>query len=134
MAKRVDLFVIDGENDFCASGSEPLDWPWPVRGRRRGSLFVEAADREAVKVPDMIKRLKIPTGGHKISKIHATLDAHHRNDGSHNISWKGPNGESPPPFTIVTHADVVQQKWVPRFGIAMWEGKAISSYQWAINY
>jgi nicotinamidase-related amidase len=134
--KRVDLFVIDGENDFCASGTEPQDWPWPVGGRRRGSLFVEGADKEAVLVADMIKRLKdskVPSG-HRISKIHATLDAHHRNDGSHNTAWKDSSGACPPPFTVVTHADVVQQKYVPRFAIGVFEGKTMPSYQWALKY
>lgn len=136
MAKRVDLFVIDGENDFCASGNEPLDWPWPAGGRRKGSLFVEGADQEAVLVADMINRLvdtRVP-GGHKVSKIHATLDCHHRNDGSHNIAWKGPDGSSPPPFTIVSHDDVKAHKWVPRFPLGIWEGKPISSYEWALKY
>lgn len=126
--KRVDLFVIDGQNDFCASGKE-------AEGRR-GALHVENADVEAQNVADMIARLadpKVPSG-HKISKIHATLDSHHRNDGSHNASWKGPDGNSPPPFTIVTHDDVVQQKWVPRFNIGVWEGKVLPSYQWAMKY
>jgi nicotinamidase/pyrazinamidase len=134
--QRVDLFVIDGENDFCASGSEPLDWPWPVGGRRRGSLFVEGADQEAVGVAAMIDRLKEPNSkmGHKIHKIHATLDSHHRNDGSHNISWKDASGNSPPPFTIISHQDVKDQKYVPRFPIGVWHGKVIPSYQWALHY
>ena len=133
---RVDLFVIDGQNDFCASGNEPLDWPWPSGGRRRGALFVDKADEEGVLVANMIKRLadKNVINGHKISKIHASLDSHHRNDGSHNISWKGPDGSSPPPFTIVSHDDVKNYKWIPRFTIGVWEGKAIPSYQWALNY
>lgn len=136
MAKRVDLFVVDGLNDFCANGTEPLDWPWPSGGRRRGSLFVEGADKEAVLVADMIKRLKdakLPSG-HKIAKMHVMIDSHHRNDGSHNVAWKDANGQSPGPFTVVMHADVVTQKYVPRFGIGIWEGKPIPSYQWALKY
>lgn len=136
MAKRVDLFVVDGQNDFLASGNEPKDWPWPEGGPRRGALYVENADKEGVLVANMIDRLadpKVPSG-HKISKIHPTLDQHHQNDGSHNIAWKGPDGKSPPPFTIVSHQDVMLQRWVPRFSIGIWEGKAIPSYQWALKY
>lgn len=128
-AQRLDLFVVDGLNDFCASGTEPLDWPWPSGGRRRGSLFVEGADKEAVNVAEMIKRL-----GTRIYTIHAMIDSHHRNDGSHNIAWKDSQGNSPPPFTIVTHADVLAQKYVPRFPVGIWEGKRITSLQWALNY
>ena len=132
---RVDLFVVDGQNDFCASGTEDNSFPWPAGGKRRGSLFVEGADKEANAVAEMIKRLK--TNGpssHKISKIHATLDSHHRNDCSHNESWKDSQGNSPPPFTIVSNADVLAQKYIPRFSTGIWQGKPIPSYQWAVKY
>jgi nicotinamidase/pyrazinamidase len=134
--KRIDMFIIDGENDFCASGDEPNDWPWPAGGPRRGALYVEGANKEAVAVATMLDRLadkNLPTG-HKISKLHSTLDAHHRNDGSHNVAWKGRDGIEPPPFTIVSHDDVLAHKWVPRFSVGLWEGKVIPSYQWALNY
>jgi nicotinamidase/pyrazinamidase len=108
--KRIDLFVIDGQNDFCASGTEPDDWPWPAGGRRCGSLFVSGADKEAVKVAKMIER--IPD---RITYLRSTLDSHHHLDCSHNVAWKMSDGSSPPPFTIVTHADVKAQKYVPRF-------------------
>lgn len=126
--KNIELCVIDGQNDFCASGKE-------AEGRR-GALFVEKADTEAVNVAEMIKRLADPkvAGGHKIRKIRTTLDSHHRNDGSHHISWKGKDGSIAPPFTIVTHEDVQDQKWVPRFAFGVWEGAAISSYDWALKY
>lgn len=129
MSKRIDLFVIDGQNDFLASGTEPNDWPWPAGGRRRGALFVENADKEGVLVANMIERLP-----RQINKIHASLDSHHHNDGSHNTAWKGPDGKNPPPFTIVTHEDVKNQKWVPRFAIGVFDGKAMPSYQWALKY
>ena len=40
---RVDLFVIDGQNDFCDNN---------------GSLYVEGAGEEAKLVADMIDRLE----------------------------------------------------------------------------
>lgn len=132
--KRVDLFIIDGQNDFCASGKEPSDWPTPQGGHRRGALFVEGADKEALLVADMLRRLKVNSHSHKIAKIHATLDSHHKNDGSHNTSWKGADGSSPPPFTIVTPDDVDKQKWVPRFPIGVFEGKVMPSLEWAKKY
>jgi nicotinamidase-related amidase len=127
--KRIDLFVVDGQNDFCVSGNEPADWPWPGGKPQRGALFVEGADKEGVLVGEMIDRLT-----KTFKKIHATLDSHHRLDGSHNVSWKGTNGKAPPPFTVVSHQDVKDQKWVPRFSLGVWEGKAIPSYQWALKY
>lgn len=136
MAKRIDLFVVDGQNDFCASGEEPADWPRAMAGHRRGALFIEGADSEAVAVANMIRRLKDnkPPSGHRITKIHASLDSHHRNDGSHNIAWKGPDGAPPPPFTIVWHDDVKCRRWVPRFSIGIWQGKAVASFDWALKY
>lgn len=115
---RIDMFIIDGQNDFC----DP-----------KGALYVTGAEAETEKVKQMIKRLRKP-GGHRIHKLNATLDSHHRNDGSHNISWKKPNGQSPDPFTIVTRQLVKDQQVVPRFPIAVWEGKVIPSYEWALKY
>lgn len=135
MGLRVDLFVIDGQNDFLARGDESDSFPWPAGGKRRGALYVEGADKEALRVRDMILRLVNKSGnGHRIAKLHATIDSHHRNDGSHNTAWKDASGNNPPPFTIVTHADVVAQKYVPRFAIGVWEGKVVPSFQWALNY
>jgi nicotinamidase-related amidase len=133
---RVDLIVVDGENDFCARGTEPENWPWPKGGRRSGALFVEGADVEAQAVANMIKRLKNPklSNGHSFQKVHATIDSHPLNDCSHHTSWKDASGATPPPFTIVTNADVRAHKYVPRFAMGVWNGKAIPSYDWALKY
>lgn len=121
---RIDLFVIDGQNDFCASGAQPDD-----DAGHRGALFVEGADVEAENVAKLIARL-----GRKLTKIHATLDNHHRNDGSHNVSWQGSDGSEPPPFTLVHPADVEAGTWVPRFRFGMWNGQQIASREWALQY
>ncbi len=118
---RVDLFVIDGQFDFC----DPT-----------GALYVEGADKEAVLVANMIKRLRDRKvqGGHKIQKIHASLDSHPRNDCSNHLNWVDQNGKTAPPFTIVSNADVVAQVWRPRFAFGVWNGKQVSSLEWAKNY
>lgn len=126
---RVDMFVIDGENDFCASGNEPDNFPTPFGGKRQGSLFVTGADLEAQAVAAFIKTCK-----EQINKLHVTLDSHHKNDCSHHTAWKGRDGKSPPPFTIVSHQDVVDQKWIPRFAGGMWQGKRLSALDWALKY
>jgi nicotinamidase-related amidase len=137
--KRIDVFVIDGQNDFCASGNEPSDWPQPAHDPKqlslaaKGALFVEGADKEAVLVADMFDRLATHTGS-KIAKVHASLDSHHKNDGSHNTSWKGRDGKSPPPFTIVSNAMVKAQEFIPRFPIGVFEGKVMQSLEWADKY
>lgn len=134
---RIDLFVIDGQNDFLASGNEPDSWPTPEGGKRPGALCVVKADEEAKAVAEMIDRLADPAAsrGHRLNKIHASLDSHHHNDGSHHICWKnGQTGDQAPPFTIVSHDDVLNQLWVPTFSQGFWQGKVVSSYQWALNY
>ncbi len=126
---RTDLFVIDGQNDFLASGDEPLDWPWPFGGRRRGSLYVEGADKEALRVAAMIE--KAPEA---FDKIHDSLDEHHRNDGSHNICWADRYGNIIPPFTIITHQNVVDMVYVPTFAFGVWEGRPVPAREWALKY
>lgn len=90
--KRVDLIIIDGQNDFL----DPS-----------GALYVQDADKEAVQLADMIDRL-----GSKITKIHATLDSHHPVDIAHPIMWKDENGNHPDPFTIITADEVRNRQWV----------------------
>jgi nicotinamidase/pyrazinamidase len=118
---RLDLVVIDGQNDFLASGNEPEG--------RRGALYVTNADKEAVLVANLIDRL-----GTKIAKIHSTLDSHHKNDSNHHIMWKGSDGSIAPPFTIVSYDDVKNQRWVPIMPFGVWEGKTIPSVEWAMKY
>lgn len=88
---RVDLIVIDGQNDFL----DP-----------NGALYVKGADTEALKLKAMIERL-----GQKITKIHATLDSHHPVDIAHPIMWKDQNGKHPDPFTIISAQDVRDGRW-----------------------
>lgn len=121
------LVVIDGENDFCASGNEPDSFPTPAGGKRPGALYVTGADQEAVIVADMIDEVEFDT-------VTATLDAHHPNDCAHHTSYRDQNGNDPAPFTIVSHDDVLHHRYVPRFKYGVWEGKTISSYDWALKY
>lgn len=119
--KRVDLFVIDGQKDFC----DPA-----------GSLYVKGAELEALAVAAMISRLKdrkVSTG-HKVFKIHASLDSHPKNDCSNHQTWVDRQGNVAPPFTIVTNDDVKNQVWRPRFAYGVWEGQIVSSLDWADNY
>lgn len=133
--QRVDLFVIDGQNDFCASGKEPSNWPTPEDGRRPGALCVAGADQEAVRVASMIDELSVAgPEKHLISKIHATLDSHHVNDCAHNTVWRDQNGSTVPPFTIVSHDDIVKHKYTPAFAGGKWDGRPVSAYEWALKY
>jgi len=126
---RTDLFIIDGQNDFLASGNEPENWPCPFGGKRQGSLYVKGADEEAHLVKKMITE-----NLDAWNKIHATLDAHDLNDGSHNVHWKDRMGNIVDPYTIVTHEDVESFTYSPGFGLGVIEGKAVSAREWALSY
>jgi nicotinamidase-related amidase len=126
---RTDLVVIDGQCDFLASGEEPTNWCWPYGGRRRGSLYVEGAGKEAVRVKTMIEDHLDAW-----NKIHATLDGHDRNDGSHNIHWKDRLGNIVDPYTIVTFDDVKALTYTPGFRFGVIDGKAVPAREWALYY
>lgn len=133
--KRFDLFVIDGQNDFCASGKEPKDWPAPFGGHRAGALSVVGADEEAVRVANFINDLAVSGNKkHLITKIHVSLDSHHVNDCAHNTVWRDKNGQIPNPFTIVTHQNIVNQDFFPVFTAGVFDGKRVSAYEWAEKY
>jgi nicotinamidase-related amidase len=89
--KRVDLVVVDGQNDFV----DP-----------KGALYVQHADSEAEHLAALIDRL-----GDKIACIHSTLDAHHLIDVAHPHMWIDEDGDHPSPFTTISEADVTSGCW-----------------------
>jgi nicotinamidase/pyrazinamidase len=91
MSIRVDLLIIDPQNDFCDS---------------KGSLFVPGADEDCLRLSKMIDRLS-----KKINDIHVTLDTHHFFDIAHPVFWKDELGKHPGPFTIISVDDVEKGKW-----------------------
>ncbi|MFA4971241.1 MAG: hypothetical protein WC683_01425 [bacterium] len=93
MTKKVDLFLIDAQHDFC----DPT-----------GALFVPGAAEDMQRVAAMVQRL-----GARLHDIHATLDQHHLLDVAHPAMWRGPDGQPPTPFTIITPQDVESGAWTP---------------------
>jgi len=88
---KIHLFVIDPQKDFC---------------HKDGSLFVPGATEDMERVARMLGRLK-----GKIDDIHFSLDSHRKVDISHGIWWKDSAGNHPPPFTMMSAADVAQGRW-----------------------
>ena len=111
--QRVDLVVIDGQNDFL----DP-----------NGALYVQGADKEAELLAAMIDRL-----GNKIFKIHATLDSHHDIDIAHPQMWKDENGNPPDPFTIITADEVRDRKWTCTL-LGNFPGTTMSYHAKALDY
>lgn len=90
---RIDLVIIDPQNDFC----DP-----------NGSLFVSGANHDMTRLAGLIKRLK-----GKLDNIHVTLDSHQKVHIAHPIFWRNSQGQHPAPFTIISVDDVKNGVWTP---------------------
>ena len=91
MSKRIELLIIDPQNDFC----DPS-----------GALYVGGAENDMDRIAAMVDRI-----GSKLYDIHVTLDSHRLVDISHPIFWEDGNGNPPDPFTIITFTDVQNAVW-----------------------
>jgi nicotinamidase-related amidase len=89
--KRIHLFVIDPQADFCSPS---------------GSLYVDGADKDMDRLALFIKRLK-----NKLDDIHVTMDSHHMFDVAHPIYWVDSSGKHPGPFTVIKVADMKNGTW-----------------------
>jgi len=79
--QRIHLLVIDPQSSFC----DP-----------HGSLFVQGADQDMIRLATMVDRLR-----GQIEDVHVTLDSHRLIDISHPIWFKDEQGNHPNPFTIL---------------------------------
>jgi nicotinamidase/pyrazinamidase len=94
---QVLLWLVDMQGDFI--------YPAP-----RGRLSVPNALEDARRTIQWIYR-----NTHYISKIAASLDTHTPFQIFYPTWWKRPNGEPPPPYTIITAEQVLAGDWVPVF-------------------
>ena len=94
MSKRIELLIIDPQNDFC---------------NPKGTLFVIGAENDMTRLAKFINRV-----GDKLYDIHVTLDSHRLVDISHPIFWADSKGNSPGPFTIISFDDVQNGVWTAR--------------------
>ena len=94
---RTHLLLIDPQLDFC-------DCP-----DFAGSLAVPGAHADMQRIAALLRK-----SGHKLDDIHVTLDSHHVVDIAHPIWWRGPDGQSPAPFTSISAADIEAGRWQAR--------------------
>lgn len=92
---KIELLVIDPQNDFC---------------NPKGTLFVPGAEDDMKRLAAMVVRLK-----DKLDHIHVTLDSHHYVDIAHPIFWVDSQAANPDPFTIISAADVEKGLWRTAF-------------------
>lgn len=91
MPLKIDLVIIDPQNDFC---------------NPNGSLYVPGAEEDAKRLSGLVHRLR-----GKLNDIHVTLDSHRKVDISHPMWWKNSAGASPAPFTVISAKDVEAGTW-----------------------
>ena len=91
--KKIDLFVVDPQHDFC----DPT-----------GALFVQGADSDMGRLVKMIDKY-----GDKLNDIHVSLDSHSFNHIAHPNMWVDANGKHPNPFTVISVTDVKNGVWNP---------------------
>jgi nicotinamidase/pyrazinamidase len=102
MAKRIELLIIDPQNDFCIQSIK--DNAGNIL--HQGALYVAGAEKDMSRLAGFINRI-----GDKLYDIHVTLDSHRLVDISHPIFWVDKDGNSPNPFTIITYSDVRNGLW-----------------------
>ncbi|MCD6434837.1 MAG: hypothetical protein J7L15_00385 [Clostridiales bacterium] len=91
--KKIDLFIIDPQFDFC----DP-----------NGSLFVQGADEDMKRVSQVINDI-----GDIFNQIYVSMDTHNLIDVSHPAFWMDNKGAYPEPFTIITSKDIIDGTWSP---------------------
>ena len=99
---RLELVVIDPQNDFCATPG----FLYP--GHPGGSLYVPNAEKSIDRLATVVDRL-----AKKLSVIHVTLDSHRLVDVAHPIYWRDSNGNHPQPFTLITARELEEGVWSP---------------------
>lgn len=88
------MLIIDPQNSFC----DP-----------NGSLFVQGADKDSIRLAAMIRNLM-----DHLDDIHVTLDTHHFVSIFHQVYWMDSAGNEPTPFTIISDEDVLEGKWTTK--------------------
>lgn len=91
--KRIDLVLIDPQEDFMDDGSLP----------------VPGARKDMDRVAGMVAKYS-----RKLNDIHVTLDSHRTIDVSHAPFWVDSNGNPPLPFAQITSASIRDGMWSPK--------------------
>ena len=104
MPKRIELLIVDPQNDFCTERVESNG-----QVLHQGALYVGGAEDDMSRLAKMIDRI-----GSKLYDIHVTLDSHRLVDISHPIFWEDGSGNAPDPFTIISYTDVQNATWKAR--------------------
>ncbi|MBV5294383.1 MAG: cysteine hydrolase [Curvibacter lanceolatus] len=114
MKQRIQLLIIDPQNDFC---DLPESWQFsaPMTECRVGpALPVAGAHADMQRLAALIH-----AGKSGISDIIVTLDSHHRVDVAHPPFWVQADGSPVAPFTTITARQVRDGVYRPRMAAAL---------------
>jgi nicotinamidase-related amidase len=90
---KIQLLIVDMQVDFCQTN---------------GALYVPGAAEDVQRLIRFIYRQ-----AECITDIICSLDSHLPYQIFHPAWWADGKGNHPPPFTIISHKDVEERKWVP---------------------
>ena len=88
------LILIDPQYDFC----DPIN----------GQLYVNGAEWDMSRLAHMIQKM-----GSKINQIHVSIDSHFLISVAHSAMWRNKEGQHPDNYTVITHQDLIDKKWIP---------------------
>ena len=104
--KKVDLIIIDPQNDFCDIPDNECPTDPVTKQLVKPALPVPGAQEDMRRLGQFIKR-----AGNRLNDIYVTLDSHNPVDIGHPSWLVDSNGNNPPPFTIVSSADLKAGVW-----------------------
>jgi nicotinamidase-related amidase len=114
MSNKIQLLVIDPQNDFCdlPEAYRPID---PMSGQPVApALPVAGAHADMVRLADFIR-----DAAPVLSDIAITLDSHQRLDIAHPTFWQQADAAPVSPFTPITAAQVRRGEYRPRDAAAL---------------
>lgn len=109
--KKINLLVIDGQNDFCDIPDDLL--PKTVDGVTnqviplvKPALPVAGAHQDMLRLSAFINQV-----GSRLNDIQLTLDSHNVVDIAHPVFWVNMQGQHPAPFTLISANEVETGVW-----------------------
>jgi uncharacterized membrane protein YgcG len=138
--KKISLFIINPQNDFHCVSEE--NSPWLVEGkhtsdadgaelcssaaegvgdrvssgssgplgapeRERGSVAVPNAMADSIRLAGMLDKF-----GAYISNVYVSLETRPYSHVSQALNWRNKQHQHPAPYTVISHDDVIQRKWI----------------------
>jgi nicotinamidase-related amidase len=109
MKQKIQLLVIDPQNDFCDLPDAYLPRDAATGELLKPALPVAGAHADMQRLAGLIRQ-----GSAGLTDIAVTLDSHHRIDIAHPTFWQRADGGAVTPFTTITAKQVRDGEFRPR--------------------